>query len=34
MNADLENDIYKEDVEFENDQAVEFSEKDRLPFPK
>lgn len=34
MNADLDNDIYRDDYEFDYDQLLEFSQKDKLPLPK
>ncbi|KAM3142068.1 hypothetical protein pb186bvf_005722 [Paramecium bursaria] len=34
MTTDLDQDIYKDDFEFLNDQLYQFSEKDNLPSPK
>lgn len=34
MTTDLDNDLYKEDLEFQYDQLIQFSHRDKLPFPK
>ncbi|CAD8184042.1 unnamed protein product [Paramecium pentaurelia] len=34
MTTDLDNDLYKEDADFQYDQLVQFSQRDKLPFPK
>lgn len=33
MTTDLDQDIYKDDYEFMNDQLMQFNEKDKLPMP-